>query len=201
MSSSTKDLYPLLQQCLVRDENSPIQEVIAQIQAHPELVKSDPDMLIRAVQWNLNTEIIQALVEACPDALSCQDEKGLSPLSWLGDLILRTTDTLLLNQVEKLYPHDGSTRRGNPLLSQDIQGNSPLHRCCDSRNTYPEVVIRAIQVCPESIQVENHDGKTARDMALGNWRLVDEDNSDDDSPPLLAQVAQAFNEAETRLNA
>jgi hypothetical protein len=57
-----------------------------------EQVRSIPELLIRAMQWNIDTAIIQALVEACPDALPTQDEDGgrLSP-GWLGDLIKRSS--------------------------------------------------------------------------------------------------------------
>jgi hypothetical protein len=58
-----------------------VERVVARIHSHPEEVRSNPQILIRAVYWNVDTTIIQALVEACPNALSLRDEKGRFVLS------------------------------------------------------------------------------------------------------------------------
>lgn len=136
-----------------------VDSLVARIQQRPEEVRSNPQVLIRAVHYNVDTKVIQALVEACPDSLSTQNDDGLCPLSWLGDMIKPTTDAFLLDQVQRRFP-PGSSNRLNPLLMQDITGCTPLMRCCQTRTTYREVVKRVLAVCPEAVNITSNNGET-----------------------------------------
>ena len=175
-------------------KTEPVEAIVAFIRSHPEEVRRDPELVIRAVHWNVDTTIVRALVEACPDALLAQDENGLCPLSWIGDLTKPSTDWFLLDEVERLYP-PGSERRHNPLVSQDVEGNSPLHRTCQSRRTDPALVKRMLKICPQSTQIENNRGETAQDCALENWRLRTDDR---ENRELLPEIHAAFEDAKAR---
>jgi len=78
----------------------------------------------------------------------------------------------LLDKVEKLYP-PGSCRKLNPILSQDVDGNTSLHHCCQTCSTYRQVVKHILQVCPQCIGICNTD-KNAMQVATENLRLVDD---------------------------
>ena len=203
--------YDLLMRIILRDRSD--EEIVNFIQKHPEVVRSNTAILNRAVYANPSPSIIRALVDACPDALSCQDENGLTPLSYVGDLLKPATNAILLDTVEKLYSNtsnaddDGpssSTRLRNPLLLQDRNGDTPLHRTCDSRNSYPRVVLRMLQICPGASLMLNHEKKSPRNLAEENWRMCvdgsveyedDEDRNEFLKGQLLEDLEKAFDEA------
>lgn len=87
-------------------------EATERVQSNPEEVRQlaygRATVLHRAVYANPPTEVLLPLIDAWPEALWFQNNDGLTPLAWLGDMMKESTADLLLAEVKKRCP-PGST--------------------------------------------------------------------------------------------
>ena len=113
--------------------------------------------LHHACEMSVNPEVIQALVEACPEATSALTFKKDSALS-LACTANKSTETIkLLIDANK-----------EVLTQKNDYGFCPLHCVCRTHQPRMGIVKALVEACPESVNLQTNSGETPFHLASSN---------------------------------